>query len=365
MGAPVPLKISSALLLLVPSMYSEKNSSVGAARALPSEKASGTIRAIVRKAGRKRLLGAVRLVAIRKTPRVETDWGDGKPRVRYGQDHLRPRYSWSDEALPRHHVRVPDERARLRADQGNARVARPRRGGLRRGGRRHRLQHVHRPREARPALRSAPRAGHRAQESRPRPGHRGRRVLRGGAARADLRALSRRRRRLRPRLDPAPGRLARRRRHGRSARTLRRVEPVRRRPSRAPGAAVPGVGADLDGLQLRLLVLHRPGRPRSGAEPQARRHRRRGLAPGGRRGARGDAPGPERQLLGPRPRAGRQDGVRRAPAGRGRRARHRADPLHEPASEGLPRARHPGHGRLRCGLRAHAPAAPVRLHAGC
>ena len=60
-----------------------------------------------------------------------------------------------------------------------------------------------------------------------------------------------------------------------------------------------------------------------------------------------------------------QDGVRRAPAGRGRRVRHRADPLHEPASEGFPRACHPGHGRLRCGLRAHAPAAPVRLHAGC
>jgi hypothetical protein len=68
MGAPVPLKISSALLLLVPSMYSEKKSSVGAARALPRERARGTINAIVRKAGRKRLPGLVRLVAIGKPP---------------------------------------------------------------------------------------------------------------------------------------------------------------------------------------------------------------------------------------------------------------------------------------------------------
>jgi hypothetical protein len=41
-GDPVPLKISIALLLLEPSMYSEMNSSVGAACALPSERTSGT-----------------------------------------------------------------------------------------------------------------------------------------------------------------------------------------------------------------------------------------------------------------------------------------------------------------------------------
>ena len=36
------------------------------------------------------------------------------------------------EALPRHHVRLPDERARLRAHEGHARVARLRRGRARR-----------------------------------------------------------------------------------------------------------------------------------------------------------------------------------------------------------------------------------------
>ena len=63
------------------------------------------------------------------------------------------------EALPRHHVRLPDERPRLRADQGHARVARPRRGAVAGRGGRDRLQHLHDPREARPALRRAPRAG--------------------------------------------------------------------------------------------------------------------------------------------------------------------------------------------------------------
>jgi hypothetical protein len=53
-GAPVPLKISRALLLLVPSMYSEKKSSVGAARALPSAKTSGRTTATTSRAGRRR-----------------------------------------------------------------------------------------------------------------------------------------------------------------------------------------------------------------------------------------------------------------------------------------------------------------------
>ena len=82
-------------------------------------------------------------------------------------------------------------------------------------------------------------------------------------------ALPARRRRVRARHDLAPRRLARRRRGGRRARQLRhgRRARVRRRAADASRAPLPGLGAGLDGLQLGLLVLHRPGRPR----PRARR----------------------------------------------------------------------------------------------
>ena len=53
--------------------------------------------------------------------------------------------------------------------------------------------------------------------------------------------------------------------------------------------------------------------------------------------------------------------VRRAPARLRRGRRDRADPLHEPAPEGLPRAGDRGDRRVRGRLRAGAPAAPVRL----
>ena len=141
----------------------------------------------------------------------------------------------------------------------------------RRGGRRRRLQHLHDPREARHEARRLPRRGERAQAARPRPRDRRRRLLRRGAARADLRALPRGRRRLRPRLDRASRRLARRGRGGGRARPLRPRRPrVRGDAADAPRAAVPGVGAGLDGLQLGLLLLHRPGRARPRAEPPAR-----------------------------------------------------------------------------------------------
>ena len=53
---------------------------------------------------------------------------------------------------------------------------------------------------------------------------------------------------------------------------------------------------------------------------------------------------PERELVGTRPASRPRHGVRRAPARLRRGRRHRADPLHEPAPEGLPR---PGHRRDR------------------
>ena len=82
------------------------------------------------------------------------------------------------------------------------------------GRRRPRLQHLHDPREARhQALRLSRRR--RCPEARePRPRDRRRRLLRGGAAGAHLRALPARRRRLRARLDPAPGRVDRGRGRG-------------------------------------------------------------------------------------------------------------------------------------------------------
>ena len=79
-----------------------------------------------------------------------------------------------------------------------------------------------------------------------------------------------------------------------------------------------------------------------------------GLAARRRQG--GHAARPERQLVGPRAR----HRVRRAPPCVRRRRRHRADPLHVAAPEGLPPPGDRGDGRMRRGLRAHASAAPVR-----
>ena len=53
---------------------------------------------------------------------------------------------------------------------------------------------------------------------------------------------------------------------------------LRRRPADAPRATLPGMGAGLDGLQLEVRLLHRPGRPRPRAEPPTGRDRRRGDA---------------------------------------------------------------------------------------
>ena len=58
--------------------------------------------------------------------------------------------------------------------------------------------------------------------------------------------------------------------------TVRRVAGVRGRPAGPAGATLSGVGADLDGLQLEVRLLHRPRGARPGAEQKARRHRRGG-----------------------------------------------------------------------------------------
>ena len=93
-------------------------------------------------------------------------------------------------------------------------------------------------------------------------------------------------------------------------RPLRDVRPLRRTPAIEAGAPVPGLDADLPGLQLDLQLLHRAVRARAGAEPARRRPGRRGNGPGRRRRRRADPARPERQLLGPRPAGRRADRLR-------------------------------------------------------
>ena len=184
--------------------------------------------------------------------------------------------------------------------------------------------------------------GDAAARKRRRPGHRGRRrrLLRGGAARADLRALPVRRRRVRPGLDPAS-----------------------RRVDRAPaGTACRAAASARTSTSPATLPMHRERRFQAWVQVSmgcnstcaycivpAVRGREQSRRPGeivaevealAARRRQGDhAARPERQLVGPRPRAGHPHGVRRAAARLRRGRRDRAHPLHEPAPEGLPRAR--------------------------
>ena len=138
-------------------------------------------------------------------------------------------------------------------------------------GRRARLQHLHDPREARRA--ASPRTSCRRaalKQRDPGQGDRGRRLLRGGAAGRLFERYPFVDVAFGPGDDPAPRRLARRRRamapRGRFGRSTSRFAGDL--PD-APRAAVPGLGADLDGLQLELLVLHRArrARPRAVSRP--------------------------------------------------------------------------------------------------
>ena len=102
-------------------------------------------------------------------------------------------------SVSRHHLRVPDERARLRAHAGDARVARLRGGREPRGGRPDPLQHLLDPRVGRQPLHRPPRRGEAAQVRRPGAGRRGRRLLGAVGQGRGLPALPLRRRRLRAR----------------------------------------------------------------------------------------------------------------------------------------------------------------------
>ena len=130
---------------------------------------------------------------------------------------------------------------------------------------------------------------------------RGRRLLGAVGQGGGLPALSLRRRRLRAGADPQAGRVPQLRLAQRPG--LLRVRGLRRPPADPARARVPGLAADLPGLQLRLLLLHRPLDPGQRGQPRPRRAADRGRGAGRRRGARGDPAGPERQQLRPRPAA--------------------------------------------------------------
>ena len=141
-----------------------------------------------------------------------------------------------------------------------------------------------------------------------------------------------------------------------------RVRGLSRPPADEARAPVPGMGPDLGRLQQRLLVLHRPvarvGGSAAGGRPSSSPRSRR--SPAGR-GPGGHAARPERELVRARPFAGRADRLRRAARARRRRRRNRPDPLHEPAPQGHARERDRRPRRAAGALRAHPPAAAVRV----
>ena len=111
----------------------------------------------------------------------------------------------------------------------------------------------------------------------------------------------------------APGTTTRR-----SWRSSTRSRSSRRRCPAQARFAVLRLGVDLGGLQQHLHVLHRAVAARQGGRPPAGRHPGRGRDAGRGRRSRGDAARPERQLL--RRRVRRPGGVRQAAAGLRRRS---------------------------------------------
>ena len=144
----------------------------------------------------------------------------------------------------------------------------------------------------------------------PSPGRRRRRLLGAVGQGRGLPALPLRRRRLRARPDPQAGRVPQLRLAQRPG--LLRVRGLLRPPADPARARVPGLAADLPGLQLRLLLLHRPLDPRARGQPRPGRAARRGRGAGRRRRPRGDAAGAERQQL--RPRAAEADAGSASPS---------------------------------------------------
>ena len=164
---------------------------------------------------------------------------------------------------------------------------------------------MHDPREAGYAPRGVPgqRGGPEAGATGPR--DRGRRLLCGSTARANLRAVPVRRRRVRAGLDPASRRLDRRGRATGSPRgvwrrtsTSRPTCPHHRERSFQAWVQV-SMGCN---SKCAYCIVPAVRGPR--AEPAPGRDRRRGTRARARRRPRDHAPRPERQLVGPGPRPG-------------------------------------------------------------
>ena len=212
--------------------------------------------------------------------------------------------------IPRSHLRLPDERARLRADRGGRSAPSGMTSDRRpRAGRRRRPEHLLHPRERRQQALRHPRPPEVAPGAA-RPGCRSRSAA-ASHKRTGSGCSSGRRTstsvfgthnvgRVAALLDRGPGRGPVGPRDPRGAATTPRTR-FADGDAGPPRPPLRRVGDHPGRLRQLLRVLHRPVGPRSRAEPALRGARRRGG--GARRGrdVRGHPARPERQLLRPRP----------------------------------------------------------------
>ncbi|CAA9231742.1 MAG: tRNA-i(6)A37 methylthiotransferase, partial [uncultured Corynebacteriales bacterium] len=273
-----------------------------------------------------------------------------------------------EPALPAHvrgpHVRLPDERPRLRAAVrpagGRGVRPRPRRRHPGRG----RPQHLRRAgergqqavRQPRPPAAGQGRPPRHADRRRWLPGPEGPRRDHPAGALGGRRLRHPQPRRAAGTAGAGPGRA---RGPGRDRRVAGDLPLGAALP---PGVGVLGLGGHLGGLRQHLHLLHRPVAARHREGPPARRRPGRGGG-AGRAGRAGGHPArPERQLL--RPRVRRPVRLRRPAAGRRGRRRAGAGPVHLAAPAGLHRRRDRRDGRDPGGLPLAAHAAAVRLGRG-
>ena len=214
--------------------------------------------------------------------------------------------AWDGGPNLRHpHLRVPDERARFRADRRAARGRRVR-ARLRPGGRRrHGAQHLLHPRERRQQAVRRPGPAQGGEGPATRRAHRGGRVPRPEGSGAGPGAGRPRRRGVRH-PQRASGRGTHRPRPPsragggdphRDGPRGRRGVPVG--PACAAGSGALRLGDDPDRMRQQLHVLHRARSARPRDQPPLRRTGRRGAGSGRGRRQRGHPAGPERQQLRP------------------------------------------------------------------